>query len=84
MGTPRIWTLKEAKAYLHGLDPRALGVAPITPHPLRFDRLAIDRKLDTMDPARKAEAVEANDNDDEEVSGELAALEEKIRGASRP
>lgn len=76
--SPRIWSLEEAKAYLHGMDPRELGVAPITPRPLRFDRIAIDRKLDAMNPDARGEVLEANDNEEEGVADELAALKKKV------
>lgn len=71
---PRLLSLKDAKEYLAGLDPRALGVSSVTTKPLRFDREAINRRLDEFDPSL------LNDNQVDGVADELKALRERIKG----
>ncbi|MFN7178336.1 hypothetical protein [Hyphomonas sp.] len=88
--TPRLMTLQQAKAYLAGLDPRTLQVAPHTLRPLRFDRRRIDAALDGAAPARMVPSP-ANDEDapDDLIAQELAELDARLaaphtEGASAP
>lgn len=77
----RLMTLAEARAYLAGLDPRTLGVPAWTPHPLRFDRRAIDAALDARLDAsgRQMLGSAANDADGPApIDDELADLDARL------
>jgi hypothetical protein len=79
---PRLLTTKEAKAYLGGKHPAALGCSAIG---RLWDRIEIDHRLDqragieSPAGARKGHAPA----DDSVVEDELAALEGRINRAAR-
>ncbi len=88
--TSRLLLLKEAKAYLAALDPRTLGVRPVTLQPLRFDRRDIDAALDARREAgassrAPAQPEAANDETppEDSLAGELAALDARLAEAAR-
>jgi hypothetical protein len=85
--TPRLLTLKQARQYLAGLDPRTLQVAPHTLRPLRFDRARIDAALDGGGAPLLLSTAAANDQDnpDERIAQELAELDARLAaGAGAP
>ncbi|MBA4338354.1 MAG: hypothetical protein C0421_05870 [Hyphomonas sp.] len=85
--TPRLLTLKQAREYLAGLDPRTLQVKPHTLRPLRFDRARIDAALDGAAGPLLMSDTAANDQDnpDERIAQELAELDARLAaGAGAP
>lgn len=50
MAPPRLLTRFDARHYLGGVDPEALGVAPVAlaGRAVRFDRAALDARLDAL------------------------------------
>lgn len=81
--TPRLLTLKQAKHYLAGLDPRTLKVKPHSDRPLRFDRARIDAALDDAAGSLLMSAPPANDeeNPDDLIAQELAELDARLAAA---
>jgi hypothetical protein len=89
--TGRLLLLKEAKAYLAQLDPRTLGVRPVTLQPLRFDRREIDAALDARreggalsPPPAQPEAANDETDPDAELEAEFADLDARLAAHSQP
>ncbi|MBK8197018.1 MAG: hypothetical protein IPK75_01520 [Acidobacteria bacterium] len=85
--TSRLLTLKEAKRYLAGLDPRSLHVKPHTARPLRFDRVRIDAALDAaagpvIVPGAAPPAANDETDPDDLIAQELAELDARIAAAA--
>lgn len=80
--SPRLVSLAEAKAYLGGTHPSALGIPSLgRGRSAKWDVKAIDAKLDQLSGLAVDKRLEAandqTDSDDSEAD-ELSALERKI------